>query len=643
MRKISRNWLAVAAALVAAPVLPLLPVSATGNAQPEAGQLQTHVCSTKPRIVCGTFLSPLDRAHPAVGHVRVFFERYVHTDQHAPALEPIVAVEGGPGFATTGSAFWYVGLFAPLMARHDLVLMDLPGTGRSQAIDCPPIQQGGSGYVAAVGSCGAQLGATANDWGTANAADDLAQLLQRLGIAKIDLYGDSYGTFFVQTFAVRHPDLLRTIVMDSAYPAYGIDPWGRDTNTSLDAAFRLTCARNAWCASGGENVMAVLAHLAVYLTRHPVHGVGYDADGHRQRVVGDLATLLTLATDAAANIDVYRELLGAGRALLAGDTAPIVRLLAEAASLDANGNYRAFSAGLYTAVACHDYPWMYDMTAPPSERVAEYRQALARLSQSDPEAFAPFSVSQWAGSGVESFDYCSRWPAQASLDPPVPRGARYPSVPTLVLAGDLDSLTSSTGARIVASRFPKSTFVEFVNSTHVNALGDLYGCASVIVRRFVVAESAGSTACAGRIPAVRMVEQFALRVADAIPAQVASTADHSTPRDRKVAAASAETVADALARWVNMGGSSGVGLRGGSFTTNGSSLIRFTLTADRWAADLPVSGAATWDQTTGGVLARVAVAGGRLTMSWSDGVNGATATITGNLGGRAIDLSMPAP
>ena len=81
--------------------------------------------------------------------------------------------------------------------------------------------------------CGRQLGATAEDYGTADAADDLADVLDALGIDKIDLYGDSYGTFFGQVFAVRHGDRLRTLVLDSAYPVDGPDPWYRDTNPAL--------------------------------------------------------------------------------------------------------------------------------------------------------------------------------------------------------------------------------------------------------------------------------------------------------------------------------------------------------------------------------------------------------------------------
>ena len=40
---------------------------------------------------------------------------------------------------------------------------------------------------------------------------DYPAVLRALGIGHVDLYGDSYGTFFGQTFAVRHPERLRTV------------------------------------------------------------------------------------------------------------------------------------------------------------------------------------------------------------------------------------------------------------------------------------------------------------------------------------------------------------------------------------------------------------------------------------------------
>ena len=46
-----------------------------------------------------------------------------------------------------------------------------------------------------------------------------------LGLGRIDLYGDSYGTFLAQSYAYRHGDSLAALVLDSAYPVRGESPW----------------------------------------------------------------------------------------------------------------------------------------------------------------------------------------------------------------------------------------------------------------------------------------------------------------------------------------------------------------------------------------------------------------------------------
>ncbi len=51
-------------------------------------------------------------------------------------------MEGGPGYGSIGSAASYRMLFGPLLRTRDLILMDQRGTGGSEAIDCPALQQG---------------------------------------------------------------------------------------------------------------------------------------------------------------------------------------------------------------------------------------------------------------------------------------------------------------------------------------------------------------------------------------------------------------------------------------------------------------------------------------------------------------------
>ena len=131
-----------------------------------------------------------------------------------------------------------------------------------------------------------------------------------------------------------------------------------------------------------------------------------------------------------------------------------------------------------------------------AERRAE---AERRIAAYPPGTFLPFSAEAWTGTDFEGVLACLRWPSPARPDPPDPPGAVYPDVPTLVLNGDLDTITASSGAREVARRFPASTFVEVANSVHVTALADWDLCASRIYARFVRNLTPGDTSCAGEV------------------------------------------------------------------------------------------------------------------------------------------------
>ena len=165
--------------------------------------------------------------------------------------------------------------------------------------------------------------------------------------------------------------------------------------------------------------------------------------------------------------------------------------------LDAGGDDPpTFSEAAYLAVICHDYPQPWDPATPIAGRAAE---AARRIADYPPGAFSPLSAAAWTGIQYEGVMACLRWPSPADGETVEPPGAVYPRVPTLVLNGDLDTITTSAQARAAAAKFPRSTFVEVRNSVHVTALYDLDDCASRIYLRFVKTLRAGDTSCARRI------------------------------------------------------------------------------------------------------------------------------------------------
>jgi pimeloyl-ACP methyl ester carboxylesterase len=595
-----------------------------------------------PGARCGAMEVLADRRFPGLGSITVGFARYPRRDRDAPSRGTIVAVEGGPGYSSIGSRSSYRRLFRPLMRHRSLLLMDLRGTGRSDAIDCPALQRWRAAshrvsWLTAEARCGRQLGRLSSRYGSAFGADDLAMLLDGLGIASIDLYGDSYGTFFAQTFAVRHPDRVDTLILDAAYPIEGTDPWWRDTNRAGVDAIRTACRRARTC--GGDPI-PLLRRLAAMLRASPIRGTAPDADGRPFRTRVTSASINTLLSYAGYGPSVDRELVAAARAAMREhpDRRPLLRLLSENEWHWGAGNVHAYSQGLATATSCNDYPMVWDRYDALADRKAAFDAAVAELRRTDPRAFEPLGVGEWARSNQAAYRSCLRWPVPQHHRPPFPDGGTYPDVPTLVLAGEFDSITSPEGARQVARSFPNGTYVEVPNSFHVTALGDRPHCVDRIVLRFVRSASTGDTSCLARdYPPVNVVERFP-RSAAAVPGSVG----------RRAAVIAAGTVGDVIGRWWNMYGYEGVGLRGGTFSTVGLSSPDWRLRGIRWVRDVPVDGTAESNLATGRSHAHVTLGGGGIPSSdlrirWNAHRPFEGARVTGTVGGQRVDLRVPAP
>jgi pimeloyl-ACP methyl ester carboxylesterase len=607
---------------------------ASGTVKPRVDLVRCGI----PGARCGHVTRLLDPKDASLGTIDISFELHARRDKSQPSLGTIVAVEGGPGYATRESRDYYLELFDPLLDRRNLLLVDNRGTGQSGAIDCKKLQSYVGDYNANVGRCGRQLGATSDLYGTAFAADDLAAVLDALRLSRVDLYGDSYGTFFAQTFAVRHPGRLRTLVLDASYPIEDQDPWYRDLNRALADAFEHVCARDPGCSAIGGDIDARLAHLAAVLRAHPVTGTARDADGGRHTITVDAGMVAYLAASATYGVPVYRELDAAGRAYLEhGDPKPLLRIAVEQWLWGDAGAVEEFSEGLYIAAICNDYPQLWDISSPLASRPAQYQASLAHLRATDPHAFAPFTIDDWVNSPWTEYQSCIQWPAPSRFVPPVPPGSRYPHVPTLVLSGDLDSITSPEGGRIVAHNFPNSTFVDVHNGVHVTAISDFSRCASDIVVRFVRTTHPGNTSCASKYNEVRTVDRFPLRLADA----------EGATETQRIANVAMNTVADTFGRWWSMFGEAGVGLRGGTFDAVGLDVVDFRFHDLKWVTNARVNGRAHWDRHTGAITAHVVLTSNNerravLDLAWSDWQPQAVAQVSGRIDGAAVALALPA-
>ncbi|MFI4889668.1 MAG: alpha/beta fold hydrolase [Steroidobacterales bacterium] len=588
---------------------------------------------------CGVMDRALDPDGRISGRIPVYFEFYWHQGA-GPVRGTLVATEGGPGYPATESRGDYLALFAPLRADHDVILMDNRGTGRSGAIDCPELQKAPAWTIENVARCGALLGERAPFYGTAYAADDLAAILDALRIARVDLYGDSYGTYFEQVFAARHPTHLHSLVLDGAYPLDGPDyPWYPTYAPAMRDKFNIACRRSPPCAalpgSSIDHILPVLQQLRA------------QPDG-----LAATARLAIVMFGSAPALATVRELDAAARAFLAKDLAPLQRLMQETAvgvdSRDPSGDPTRWSAGLAAAVMCHDPPQIFDMRLAPALRAADRDRALAQRRLHAPDTYAPFTIDEYRAMPLDySFlDQCVAWPGPAG-EAMVPA---FADIPALVISGELDNMTTVADGAAVAHSFKRGRQIVIANGFHVNALPrGRSECAAVLVRRFITTLETGDASCAAQVPPLRLVPQFARHAAQVEPAAALPGNRAGTEQLRWVHAA-VMTAGDVLARLSGNSTEQGVGLRGGRFRVlQVARAVRVALIQVRWTEDLAVSGSIDNPEARSGIvhallqLATPDGLTGEITVEWSEGIANSMATIHGRVAGAVVAARTAAP
>jgi pimeloyl-ACP methyl ester carboxylesterase len=628
---------------------------------------------------------PLDHSAPGSPEITISYRWYPATE--VPASETkgtVVPVEGGPGYPSTGSveytaggaAAGYRAMYGPLLGRRNLLAIDNRGTGHSAALNCPSLQEfsgptGTEAFQRTVAGCAEALNhrwrypdgewVHASDlFNSAPAAEDMAEIIRALGLSKIDLYGDSYGSFFAQVFAARYPQLVRSVTLDSTYKTVGLDPWYRSSRESMPGAFDAACARATACAQAEPGpAWARIEALAASLRETPISGRVPGPGGRREPVSMGVVGLVDLISDAAEDTQIYRDLDAAARAYLEeADPAPLLRLYAQRLAVDEayfGQPVSEYSVALYFAAACPDYPQLFNLSATPAQREQELIDAKESLPGS---SFAPFTIGEWLSQdeNTEAYTGCLDWPRPIVAQAPIPPGALPlpPSIPVLVLGGEFDTWTPPVDApKVLAEIGGHARFIELANSTHVVGEGDTL-CGSTIVQEFVARPEDLETldaSCAASVSAIHAVGSYPARLAAQQPLAAAPGIEAGI-EELRLAAAAVETAGDAVARSEALEIRRDAGLAGGTVTAvHGGRLLK--LARDQLIPGVQVSGTVALspavDPEQGlSAVAQLTVLGagvGRasVTARWTTAGTAALAQVSGTVGGHGVAGTMPAP
>ena len=458
---------------------------------------------------CGTLDRPWDPASLGAGSFPVAFQVLLPTVAANRTNPTLVGLQGGPGWGSISSAYDFSLMFGDLLLSRAMLVMDARGSGSSANIECDTYFQQDSTWQRSVADCAAHLGERFDLYSTPLASDDLAAILVATQLGSADIYGDSYGTFFAQVFAGRHPDLTRSLILDGAYPVLGYSPWNTTYLPAMNNALDFVCSRSVTCSADKNGGSARLAKLVTAVRKTPMHARVRMPSGRTRAVTITATAVLNVLTGAGYDSTIYRRFDPAAASAIAGDPNDLARLILalpdKSASSPAGNGIDSLNQGMMYAVACQDYPQLYDMSQPPRVRRQQFKAAVNLAKKQTPGLFAPFTIDEYLGSDWSDQATCLDWPVSTRYpaQPPKVLAGSYPNVPTLVISGDLDIVTTVQDGADTAKQFPNGHQVIMVNSVHVNG-GE--GCGTRIVRAFLgnanAVLSGAGTECASQIKPV---------------------------------------------------------------------------------------------------------------------------------------------
>ena len=217
---------------------PLAPEVAAG-----VGELQPcEVPGSVEPARCGTYRVWENRTERSGRTIDLSFVILPALDSAQAARDVILPLPGGPGQSLIEAAPRFAQ--AAHLRTRDVLLVDVRGVGQSQSLDCPDFEidvadRFGTVFpMEHVRACRDALAERArlDLYTTDLSVDDLEELRIWLGYEAVNLTGVSYGTRVAQVYMRRHPDAIRTVVLNSVAPVFelGYVHMARSLERSLD-------------------------------------------------------------------------------------------------------------------------------------------------------------------------------------------------------------------------------------------------------------------------------------------------------------------------------------------------------------------------------------------------------------------------
>ena len=451
---------------------------------------------------CGYLVVHEDRSRPDGRTIRLMVAKFPARSPEKRA-DPVVYLAGGPGDIAPLEVNELIA--ANFIRDRDILVVSQRGTMFSEpALTCASVDDFARellglrfyseatkrAHLAATEACHRELVATGADLSAYNSTEnaaDFADLRKVLGLTTWNIYGTSYGSYLAQTLMRDQPEGIRSVVLNSVLPTtYTIPGNWRITRTGFDNLFH-ACAAEPACNAAHPRLEESFTALVNKLEAEPLTTTVSDpVTGKDLKVVLDGGALVDWLRNQNYAVPLLRAAPDLISGLAAGRPEAIKAIAQDRAGRapPSGPGVAALGYGLALGVTCReDYPFA----------TAEDLAAAGR------EAFPDYPASVQS-EGVGSWAYANEDCRDVWKVPAAPSAMRQPVasiIPTLLISGSFDTLTSLAGAKAAAARLSNATIISIPGVGHF--VSPASPCAQAVIVSFLGAPDAPDTSCVGAL------------------------------------------------------------------------------------------------------------------------------------------------
>jgi pimeloyl-ACP methyl ester carboxylesterase len=451
---------------------------------------------------CFYLVVPESRSAPNGRAIRLLVAKYpARSAEKRP--DPVVYLAGGPGDIVPLEVNALVA--ADFIRDRDVYAMSQRGTMFSEpALTCAVeddfarellglrfySEATKRAHLAATEACHRDLAATGADlsaYNSTESAADFADLRKVLGVEAWNVYGMSYGSYLAQTLMRDHPEGIRSVVLDSVLPTtYNVAQNWQNARDGFDNIFQ-ACAAEPACDAAHPRLEKTFARLVNRLEAEPLTATVKDpATGKDMKVVIDGGALVDWLRNQNYAVPMLQAAPDRIDGLAAGDPKSIEMIALDRVSRapPPGPDVPALGYGLSYGVSCREsYPF-----ATPDDLAAAGRKAFPDY---------PLSVTR---EGVGGWAYFNEDCSEVWKVPAAPQAMHRPvasNIPTLLLSGSFDTLTSLAGAKAAASSLSKATVISIPGVGH--GVSPQSPCAQAVIASFLADPATPDTSCVGAL------------------------------------------------------------------------------------------------------------------------------------------------